>query len=207
MEAYAQSYNTALHSALAGMEASDYEGRRLEADEALERLCKLSRDCGHRNATQFFCGNGASAAFSSHMALDWAKNAAIKSVALNDGPFLTALANDIGSEALFSRALEVYAGSGDMLITVSSSGNSSNILHAIDAARANDMQVVTLSGLKEDNASRNAGDVNMYVPAKTYGITECAHQVILHMWFDRYLGVQEWARSDYQDMREESFRL
>ena len=51
------------------------------------------------------------------------------------------------------------------------------------------MSVVTFSGLKPDNKSRKKGDLNFYVPAKTYGIVECAHQVLLHAWLDKYMGL------------------
>ena len=62
------------------------------------------------------------------------------------------------------------------------------------------MNIITFSGLKPDNQSRKMGDLNFYIPAKTYGIVECAHQVLLHIWLDQYMGVFEWKRTECQNM-------
>ena len=69
------------------------------------------------------------------------------------------------------------------------------------------MNVVTFSGLKPDNYSRRMGDINFYVPAKTYGIVECSHQVLLHAWLDKYMGVLEWDRTECQNMSQDSLVL
>ena len=74
-----------------------------------------------------------------------------------------------------------------MLITISSSGNSPNIIKAINTARELGVFIVTLSGKKEDNQSRRLGDLNFYVPLDTYGLVESAHAVLLHCWLDMYL--------------------
>jgi D-sedoheptulose 7-phosphate isomerase len=81
---------------------------------------------------------------------------------------------------------------GDLLATVSSSGNSPNVVNAIAAARKQGLKVITFSGMKPDNKSRRAGDLNFYVPASTYGIVECSHQVLLHAWLDCFMNVREW---------------
>ena len=69
------------------------------------------------------------------------------------------------------------------------------------------MKVVTFSGLRPDNISRKLGDLNFYIPAKTYGIVECAHQVLLHLWLDQYMQIYEWEREEYQNMRLTEFQL
>jgi D-sedoheptulose 7-phosphate isomerase len=74
-------------------------------------------------------------------------------------------------------------------------------------AREKGMGVVTFSGLKPDNQSRKMGDLNFYIPAKTYGIVECAHQVLLHVWLDKYMGVVEWDREGCQNMHKDAFSL
>jgi D-sedoheptulose 7-phosphate isomerase len=66
------------------------------------------------------------------------------------------------------------------------------VLRAIEAAQAKGLRVVTFSGLKPDNRSRSAGDLNFYVRAWSYGIVECAHQVLLHAWLDQFMEVREW---------------
>jgi D-sedoheptulose 7-phosphate isomerase len=117
------------------------------------------------------------------------------------------MGNDLGYEEAFSAPLSWYASSGDRLVTISSSGNSPNILKTIEVARAKGMSVITFSGLKPDNASRKLGDLNFYIPAKTYGIVECAHQVLLHVWLDMFMGVKEWEKTEEQNMRKEEFKL
>jgi D-sedoheptulose 7-phosphate isomerase len=152
-------------------------------------------------------GNGASAAFAEHMALDWTKNGGVRSMSPSSSVLLTALANDLSYQDSFATYLDRYAQSGDIVITISSSGNSPNILKAISKAREMGCKVVTLSGLKPDNGSRKVGDVNLYVPARTYGVVECAHQVLLHMILDAFMNVSEWGREAYQNMNINQFQL
>jgi D-sedoheptulose 7-phosphate isomerase len=80
-----------------------------------------------------------------------------------------------------------FADTGDVLITVSSSGNSPNVIKAIEAAKELGLYAITLSGMKHDNQSRKRGDLNFYVPADTYGVVESSHQVLPHYWLDRHI--------------------
>lgn len=175
--------------------------------QALERTVEILKEVQSGNGTQFFLGNGASAAFAEHMALDWTKNGGVRSLNPSSAVLLTALANDISFQDSFALFIDRYARPGDAVVTISSSGNSGNILKAIEAARKMQCKVITLSGLKPDNASRKSGDVNFYVPAKTYGIVECAHQVLLHMMIDSFMGIEEWEKTGYQNMNISEFRL
>lgn len=204
MKSYVDMFSSALHKALIGVQVTNKQGKKFDKENALDLLCNLSKGCKNNNSTQFFCGNGASAAFASHMAVDWSKNGGVRSMAFNDPALLTALGNDVSGEAVFARSLQMYALDQDMLITISSSGNSPNIIKAIEQARKLDMSVVTISGLRPDNKSRKMGDINLYISANTYGIVESAHQVLLHAWIDRFLGLEEWNASGPQDMREYS---
>jgi D-sedoheptulose 7-phosphate isomerase len=77
------------------------------------------------------------------------------------------------------------ANTGDIIITISSSGKSANILNAAEAARDKGCYVCTLSGFGEDNPLRKMGDVNIYIPSARYGMVEMSHQAILHMITDR----------------------
>lgn len=77
-------------------------GREITHDKGLEKLCESSDDCSEKCATQYFCGNGASAAIASHMAIDWSKNAGVRTQAFNDPALLTAVANDIGADSSLS---------------------------------------------------------------------------------------------------------
>ena len=190
---YLRHYRVALADALAATTATSACGNRVGVEHALETLVGWSATLRRKGGTQYFAGNGASAAMASHMALDWSKNGGVRSLAFNDPMFLTALANDLGVEQLFAEPLRRFAHLGDLFIAVSSSGNSPNILRALEVAREKGLLVVTFTGMKPGNAARQTGDLNFHVPALTYGIVECAHQVILHAWLDRHLGLREWA--------------
>ncbi|MFO0624987.1 MAG: SIS domain-containing protein [Polyangiales bacterium] len=198
-----QQYCDALSRALAG--ASTQGGDGVASAEPLAPLLAESQRLKASGATQFFVGNGASSALASHVAADWTKNGGIASLALTDAALLTAAANDLGVEEMFASPLARLGRAGDLLVTISSSGNSPNILRAIAAARAAGMRVVTFSGLRPDNQSRALGDANVYVPARTYGIVESAHQVLLHAWLDAFLGVEEWNRAVEQNMRASAY--
>jgi D-sedoheptulose 7-phosphate isomerase len=195
-----QNYRNALSHALECVECTDKDGNLIDAQTAIDRLSALSRSTKETGNRQFLCGNGASAAFASHMASDWTKNAGVPTHCFSDHAILTAAVNDVGPDAMFAVPLRGYASQGDLLCTISSSGNSPNIIAALEEAGRIGLTRITLSGLKPDNASRRMGDVNLYVPAKSYGIVECAHQVLLHAWIDAYLGVEEWSLTTEQNL-------
>lgn len=137
----------------------------------------------------FFIGNGGSAAIASHMAIDWQKAANIASMCFNDGASLTAYANDLGYENVFSEPLRMHAGSGDILFAISSSGRSASIVNAAHVGKALGMTVVTLSGFDPNNPLRQIGDFNFYVPSQRYGVVEATHFVICHAILDEVVGV------------------
>ena len=204
---YYKKYLNSLYAALDGCVVSRTSDDSLVSEQGIEDFCALLTEVSGLDGRQYFIGNGASAAFANHMALDWSKNGGVSSMSFSESAILTALVNDNGAEAMFADPLKWYAKPGDLLVTISSSGNSPNIVRAIEAAREIGMKVVTLSGLKPDNRSRQMGDLNFYVPAKTYGIVECAHQVILHAMLDCYMGIEEWDREGFQNMRVDDFSL
>lgn len=97
---------------------------------------------------------------------------------------LTALANDYGYECVFERPVELWADADDLLVAISSSGQSENILRAARAASARNCRVITLSGFSADNPLRRLGNLNFYVPSPEYGYVELAHSVITHFLTD-----------------------
>lgn len=205
---YTDQYLSAVAASLASTEVSTRSGEKLAVQEGLDQLCALCRDLKESGSALWFIGNGASAAMASHMTVDWTKNVGLRSMALNDAALLTACANDNGIESVFATPLGTLFREGDALVTISSSGGSPNIISAIEVARQEGAKaVVTFSGLKSSNLSRSLGDWNIYVPCKTYGAAECAHQVLLHMWYDCFLGVEEWDRETLQDMSAENYTL
>lgn len=204
---YYARYREAVAASLAGLEVRGADGAVVENEAAFERLCGLTKAVKGAGRMMYLCGNGASAAFANHMALDWSKNGGVPTQSFSDSALLTAICNDLGAEQMFAGPLRIYAKPGDLLATISSSGNSPNILHAIEAAKELGMEVVTFSGLKPENLCRQIGVLNFYVPARTYGVVECAHQILMHVWLDKFMGITEWDREGVQNMRAAEFRL
>lgn len=207
MKKYFSLYKEAFSRALVGTQVTDIAGNIVDRQQALEQLSALSDEVSRSGKKQYFIGNGASMAFSNHMAIDWSKNGKVPTHSFSNTALLTALGNDLGVKDLFAFAISTYTDEGDLLIAISSSGNSLNILEAIKAAKEKCMHIITFSGLKPDNKARQMGDLNFYVPAKTYGIVECAHQLLLHMWLDHYMGITEWDRECCQNMNKDQFQL
>lgn len=132
----------------------------------------------------FFIGNGGSSAIASHMTADFMKNGGMKTYSLYDNAVTTCMGNDYGYEYVFSRPLEFFGQEGDLLVAVSSSGNSQNIVNAINTANAKNMETITFTGFKKDNKSRQLGTINVYVPSEKYGIVESIHNLMLQQVVD-----------------------
>ena len=127
----------------------------------------------------FFIGNGGSAAIASHMTADFMKNGGINTYSLYDTAVTTCIGNDYGYDQVFARPLSFLASEGDLLVAISSSGKSQNIINAIKAARDKKADVYTFTGFDSDNPVRKLGDINVYVSCDRYGIVESIHNLIL----------------------------
>ena len=150
----------------------------------------MERFARHRDGSGklMFVGNGASASIASHMALDFSKNGKVPALAFNDAAALTALSNDEGYDQVFAKQIGYFGAEGDLLIAISSSGNSENIINAVRAARAKGCGVLTLSGIGADNKLRQLGDFNLYVPSGEYGFVEVVHGGLIHALLDIFMG-------------------
>lgn len=156
-------------------------------DQGLVQWCDLTNQVHLKNQQIFFFGNGASAAMALHMSADAIKNADLKAFCMSNLALLSAIGNDIHFDQSFSLPLKRFAVANDLLVTISSSGNSPNIINVIKEARDLGLKIVTLSGMSPQNSSRLLGDLNFYVPANRYGIIESVHQALLHAWLDFYI--------------------
>jgi D-sedoheptulose 7-phosphate isomerase len=165
-------------------ETSDAGGASIAADEAVARWVSQTVALREADRSTFFAGNGASASMASHFSADLAKNAHVRTEVFTDPALVTAVGNDLGYDQVFAEPLRRRARPGDQLVTISSSGRSPNILGAIAVAREQGVFIVTLSAMDPTNPSRAGGDLNFYVPAKTYGGAETSHAAILHHWMD-----------------------
>lgn len=132
----------------------------------------------------FFIGNGGSNAICSHMMEDWAKVLKYESFSFTDPALITCFSNDYGYENAMVEWLKVYFKPHDILIAISSSGNSANINNAVDYVNTVNQNVITLSGFKPDNRLSKKGKINFYLDSTSYGIVECYHQTILHTILD-----------------------
>lgn len=140
-----------------------------------------------RDGIIYSCGNGGSAAISDHLVCDCAKGARTdvawkpRVVSLSaTGSLVTAIANDIAYGEVFAYQVETFGRPGDQLITISSSGNSPNVVRAIEVARDIGMTSISLTGFT-GGASARLADVNIHVDADNYGIVEDIHQSIMHI--------------------------
>lgn len=176
-----------LSKCMESLVVTDSHGSILSAEKGINTWCAMTAELMQSNNTIFFAGNGASAMMASHMAADASKNGRFRALAFNDPALMTAIGNDISYDQVFAVPLKRYANPGDILVTISSSGNSPNVLAALEAATELGLKKVTLSGMKEDNRSRRMGDLNFYVPGMTYGMAECSHQALLHCWLDVFI--------------------
>lgn len=177
-------YFDTLRSISSSIESSDENGAPLSLDDAAEWIAQQALRAQEGGNRTIFIGNGGSATIASHMAVDFSKNGKLRALAFNDAAFLTCLGNDLGYENVFSKQIEMHATSGDLLVAISSSGRSPNILKAVATAKEIGCKVATLSGFGADNPLRHNGDINLYVPSDKYGYVELLHSVLLHAVLD-----------------------
>lgn len=176
--------------------ATDRDGALIQVETALERYIAAAVAAHRDGCKLMFIGNGGSAGIASHMAIDYSKNGGLRSLAFNDGAALTCLGNDLGYENVFAKQIELHARGGDVLIAISSSGRSPNILRAAAAARAVGVGfVLTLSGFSPDNPLRRLGDANLHVPSDQYGFVEISHLALCHAALDIFMGWGEESSS------------
>jgi D-sedoheptulose 7-phosphate isomerase len=133
----------------------------------------------NKNNKIIIAGNGASATISSHVAVDFTKSAKIRAVNFNEAGLLTCFSNDYGYENWLKKALEFYSIPGDVLILISSSGNSKNIINGAKIAKKLKLKLITLSGFSKRNQLQNKGIINFYVDSNNYNVIESIHLIIL----------------------------
>lgn len=173
-------YFSALSQLVLAIEATGPQGAALSLEEGSEQAVQLVVDVKSASRKMLLAGNGGSAAIVSHMQNDLCKAAGVKAMVFTEQPLLTALANDDGYGSVYEWPIGLWAEPGDVLLTVSSSGQSENIVRALAAGREKGCKVITLSGFNPDNPSRQMGDLNFYVPSHVYGYVESAHTALAH---------------------------
>jgi len=139
-------------------------------------------------------GNGGSAAISSHFSVDLTKNAGLRCINCNEADLITCFANDYGFDRWVEKAIGFYGDEGDLLVVISSSGSSKNMLNGVRAARTGKFKaVITLSGFDTDNPLRQLGDINLWVDSRAYNFVENIHQIWLLAIVDLIIGDREYS--------------
>ncbi len=138
-------------------------------------------------------GNGGSAAMASHVAVDFTKQGGIRTINFNEADLITCFANDYGYEEWVKEAVRFYGDSGDLLILISSSGKSKNMIKASSIAKEMGISVITFSGFDINNPLKQLGVINFWVDSKAYNIIENTHQIWLLMICDLIIGKVEYS--------------
>lgn len=154
--------------------------------EEVERAASLLLEAYTCGASVFSCGNGGSAAISNHLQCDHLKGVRTgtdllpRVISLSSNiALLTAIANDIGYNDVFVYQLQSQCRPGDVVLTVSSSGRSANILRVLEWARDNHVRTISLTGFQGGNA-KDLAEVAVHVDCTNYGIVEDLHQSVMH---------------------------
>jgi phosphoheptose isomerase len=154
--------------------------------DAFDNAAAILLEAYSRDARMFSCGNGGSASIANHMQCDHVKGVrnttdlTPRALSLSANvELLTAIANDLGYENVFVHQLESQSRPGDVLIAVSSSGRSPNIVRALTWARDSGLRTIAITGF-DGGAARTAAEVAIHVDCTNYGVVEDVHQAIMH---------------------------
>jgi phosphoheptose isomerase len=169
----------------------DYADEMARACKTIERgsfdqAAAILLEAYARDARTFSCGNGGSASIANHMQCDHVKGVRtatdltprVLSLSTNV-ELLTAIANDLGYENVFVHQLQSQSRPGDVLVAVSSSGSSPNIVRALTWARDNGLRTIAVTGF-DGGAARSVAEVSIHVDCANYGVIEDLHQAIMH---------------------------
>jgi len=158
----------------------------LVLEDGLEQSYNLITRIKEIKGNLYIVGNGGSASVASHAAIDFMNVAKMSAHTLHDSATLTCMANDYGYENAFSNILKTTINKSDLLIAISSSGQSKNIINAVNISKQHGARVITLSGFNSKNSLRAEGCINFWCNSDNYGMVEIAHQFILHNLADRF---------------------
>ena len=165
-------------------------------DELIEKILNVKNillETKKKSSKIMIFGNGGSAAIASHVSIDLTKNANIRSVNFNEADLITCFSNDYGYERWVEKAIDFYADDKDVLILISSSGKSQNMINACKAAQNKKMsKIITFTGHDKNNPLSKLGDINFWINSKAYNFVENIHQVWLLTIVDLIIGKREY---------------
>ena len=168
-----------------GAELREIVSRQLS--ESILQAALVLSDCVENGGKLLICGNGGSAADAQHFAAEFVgrlyrNRPALPAIALStDTSILTAVANDFSIDQVFRRQLEALGQPGDTLVSISTSGNSKNVIEAVLAAKEKKMRTIALLG-KSGGELLNLDDYSIVVPSSSSQLIQEIHISIIHMW-------------------------
>jgi len=169
---------------LSATTVTDVTGTEMNLPRGVRACNDLIESAKSASRKVIVAGNGGSAAIALHMVEDLVKLRSVRAMSLLSGPMLTCIGNDLGFERVFSVPINLLADCSDVVVLISSSGSSPNILRAAEAAAERSCRLVTFTGMDAGNRLRKMGDVNFYVPSWRYGQVESAHATLMHCVLD-----------------------
>ncbi len=165
---YFKNYNNSIYELLNNFDTS-----------LIDQSVELIDNCKRKNGKVFIVGNGGSSSIASHVSVDLAKVANIQSETFNNANLITTFANDYGHDNWICEAIKAYLQKNDILILISSSGTSKNIVNAANYCKNNNIELITLSGFNSTNPLSKLGDVNIHINSQNYNFIEMSHHIIL----------------------------
>ena len=167
-EKYFKNYNKSIYDLLIDFDTS-----------LIDRSVELILKCTRNNGKVFIVGNGGSSSIASHVSVDFTKVANVPSTTFNNANLITCFANDYGHENWIKEAIKAYTQKNDILILISSSGNSKNIINAAKYCNENNIPLITFSGFDKENNLAKLGNINIHINSKNYNYIEMSHHIIL----------------------------
>jgi D-sedoheptulose 7-phosphate isomerase len=171
-------------SALMHQASYRQDAAEIDGEDALQHVLQMLAVVTKNRGLVYVIGNGGSAGIASHFCTDLIKTLNVPASTLTDPGVMTCIGNDLGYEYVYSAPLQRNFRETDLLVAISSSGKSPNILNAVAVAKEKRGKIMTLSGFKDDNPLRASGHLNFWVPSSDYGLVEMAHFFMLHTVVD-----------------------
>ncbi len=148
-------------------------------NQLFNKSINLIKNTQNKKGKIYIVGNGGSSSIASHVSVDFAKVARVKSATFNNSNLITCFANDYGYENWVVEAIKANLNKNDMIILISSSGKSKNIINAAKYCKKNSINLITFSGFKKNNPLSRFGNVNFHINSDQYNFVEMSHHIIL----------------------------
>jgi D-sedoheptulose 7-phosphate isomerase len=164
--------------------------------EIINKLIKVKDvllSVSKKNGKILIFGNGGSAAISSHVSVDLTKNANIRTVNFNESDLITCFSNDYGYDRWVEKSIDFYADRKDVVILISSSGKSMNMINACKAAKRKKIKVISLTGHSQNNPLSKLSNISLWINSKAYNFIENTHQIWLLTICDLIIGKREYS--------------